>query len=137
MRRAAVILLLIPLGGCMADQTKTFAACQFPMARQFGKQQALEGGEVEICMKVHGYKLQISKYCPYGAISEIKLLCYQPNTWLGQIGYKIEMALRSNKEREDIYGRRRPDVGAHDRGPLGQYPCRSASTRNSLACVMG
>ena len=43
-------------------------------------------------------KLQISKYCPDDTISEIKLLCYQPKSRLGQLLYKIEMALRPGKE---------------------------------------
>jgi hypothetical protein len=93
MRRAAAVLLLIPLCGCVDDQTKTFAACQFSMARHFGEEKTWLGGEVEICMRARGFNLQISKYCPYETISESKLLCYRPNTWLAQIGYKIEMAL--------------------------------------------
>jgi hypothetical protein len=48
-------------------------------------------------MKARGFRLQISEHCPDDTISEIKLLCYQPKTWLGQIGRRIEMALRSNK----------------------------------------
>src|ERR1700724_2223286 len=85
-RLAAAALLVIPLGGCVADQKKTFAACQYPIAREFGKEQALLAGEVQTCMKVNGFKLQTSKYCPDDTVSEITLLCYQPKTWLGQIG---------------------------------------------------
>jgi hypothetical protein len=95
-RLAAAALLVIPLGGCVADQKKTFAACQYPIARQFGKEQALLAGEVQTCMKVNGFKLQTSKYCPDDTVSEITLLCYQPKTWLGQIGHKIEMAFTSS-----------------------------------------
>ena len=95
-RLAAAALLVIPLGGCVADQKKTFAACQYPIAREFGKEQALLAGEVQTCMKVNGFKLQTSKYCPDDTVSEITLLCYQPKTWLGQIGHKIEMALTSS-----------------------------------------
>ena len=73
MRRAAAALLMIPLCGCVADQKKTFAACQYPLARQFGKEQTLLAGEVETCMKVNGFKLQISKGCPDDTISEINL----------------------------------------------------------------
>jgi hypothetical protein len=93
MRRAAAVLLLVPLCGCADDQTKTFAACQFSMARHFGEEQTWLAGEVEICMRAKGFRLQISEYCPYGPISESKLLCYQPKAWLAQIGHKIEMAL--------------------------------------------
>jgi len=93
MRRAAAVLLLLPLCGCADDQTKSFAACQFSMARHFGEEQTWLAGEVEICMRAQGFKLQMSEYCPYETISESKLLCYQPKTWLAQIGYKIEMAL--------------------------------------------
>jgi hypothetical protein len=98
MRRAAAALLMIPLCGCVADQKKTFATCQYPMARQFGKEQTLLAGEVETCMKINGFKLQISKDCPDDTISGINLLCYEPKTWLGKIGHKIEMALWSDKE---------------------------------------
>ena len=98
MRRAAAALLMIPLCGCVADQKKRFATCQYSMARQFGKEQTLLVGEVETCMTMNGFKLQISKGCPDDTISEINLLCYEPKTWLGQIGHKIELALRSDKE---------------------------------------
>jgi hypothetical protein len=98
MRRAAAALLMIPLCGCVADQKKTFATCQYPMARQFGKEQTLLAGEVETCMKINGFKLQISKDCPDDTIRGINLLCYEPKTWLGKIGHKIEMALWSDKE---------------------------------------
>jgi hypothetical protein len=98
MRRGAVVLLVIPLCGCMAGQTKTFAACQTEsMARHFGQRQVVAPREVETCMKVHGFMLRVSKYCHFDAISAVKLLCYQPDTWLGQVGYEIEMALRFNE----------------------------------------
>lgn len=98
MRCVGAALLLIPLCGCMADQKATFAACQYPMARQFAKEEASLAGEVETCMKMNGFKLQASKHCPDHAISEMALLCYQPRTWLGRMGHNIEMALRSDRE---------------------------------------
>jgi hypothetical protein len=97
MRRAATVLLVIPLCGYMAEQKKTFATCRFSLARDFGDEQTWLAGYMETCMKARGFRLQISEHCPDDAISESKLLCYQPKTWLGQIGRKIEMALRSNK----------------------------------------
>jgi hypothetical protein len=48
MRRAAAVLLVIPLCGCMAEQKKPFAACRFSLTRDFGDEQTWLAGYMEL-----------------------------------------------------------------------------------------
>jgi hypothetical protein len=96
MKVCAAALLPVLLGGCMAEQTTSIGACTLEsMNRHFGQKPVVASNEVERCMRVQGYILQTSRYCPYPP-NETNPRCYQPDSWLGQIGYQIEMAFLSD-----------------------------------------
>jgi hypothetical protein len=94
----AYIAALLPafLGGCMDEQTTTLGACTLEsINRHFAQKPVIASNEVERCMRVQGYNLRTSRHCPYPP-NETNPRCYQPDTWLGQIGYHIEMVIRSD-----------------------------------------
>ncbi len=100
MKRAALILLVLPLSGCFAEQKQQIAACKLEAQRLYPNDQPESnrfGNYITTCMEAHGYESKIpSKGCFVPHLSADNAACYQPGTWLGRIGYQIEMAFKSN-----------------------------------------
>src|ERR1700674_4422982 len=98
MRRVALVMLALMLCGCMKDQAITHATCKLEsMSRNFNSSTSKEAiDEIVRCMSLNGYTKRISKYCPYVGVGDASTPCYQPDSWLGRIGYQIEMVSKSN-----------------------------------------
>lgn len=88
--RIAIVLLTLTVGGCMEDQAKTALACR-TAALTHNKDVAAETVK---CMSLNGYTKRVSRYCPHLAVGDVDTVCYQPDSWVGQIEYQIEMAFR-------------------------------------------
>jgi hypothetical protein len=97
--RIALVIIVLTLGGCIEDQAKTAGMCRSEaLTREFGAPAYKDtAAETVKCMSLNGYTKRVSRYCPHLTVGDMKTICYQPDSWLGWIGFQIEMALKPNE----------------------------------------
>jgi hypothetical protein len=97
-RVVAILIVAATVGGCLKDQTMTHATCTMEMLnRNFNAPTSANAGQdFDRCMNQNGYKKNQSRFCTHVPLGRASQDCYQPDTLWGQIGWQIEMALRSN-----------------------------------------
>jgi hypothetical protein len=97
MQRLWAIVLVLPLGGCSADQEQQLALCKVEAMRLYPNETTAEpfgkiGKYMEACMQARGYKFTASlSACPYGgAFPTDNPLCYVPTSLIGRLIYRLE-----------------------------------------------
>jgi len=100
MTRALVLLLALPLVGCMADQRKQLAKCISDAEREYPRTNWVDEGArqqyVWLCMAAHGYSLSPQqKICSESPDGDLVLYaqCYEPARRTPALLQKLEIAL--------------------------------------------
>jgi hypothetical protein len=104
MRPWWAIVLLLPLGGCFADQEQQLASCKLEAMRLYPGEELMSNSVVstnlseyvETCMVVHGYKFSasstVSSMCrPVIRVFQLNPYCYVPASWIGRLIYRLEI----------------------------------------------
>jgi hypothetical protein len=93
------IVLVLPLGGCVAEQQQQqLASCKLEAARAYPNEPAnIRGDEkvedyMETCMEAHGYEFSESATTCIADISAYKrdAPCYVPTSWFARLIYRLE-----------------------------------------------
>jgi hypothetical protein len=97
----AIVVLLLPLGGCFADQEQQLASCKLEAMRLYPGEELTSYSVVstkltdyvETCMKVHGYNFSASStWCrSYISAFQSNPYCYVPASWIGRLIYRPEI----------------------------------------------
>jgi hypothetical protein len=97
--RGALVMIALMLGGCIEDQAKTAGMCRSEaLTRDFNTPANKDtAAETVKCMSLNGYTKRASRYCQHLTVGDMKTICYQPDSWLGWIGFQIEMAFKPNE----------------------------------------
>ena len=89
---AITIVLLLPLGGCLADQQQQVASCKVDAMRLYPNESPFVSYKIEEyvtrCMEMHRYKYDAS---PHACVAPSKDdgLCYVPTSWIGRLMYSL------------------------------------------------
>jgi len=104
-KRVAVVLIALPLAGCIADQKQQIAACYVKAAQTYpgenlnvlspSSNQVKMADFVQACMASAGYDFTCQGY---PAVSD-RYRCYVPNSLVGKWAYSVEKKLFQNQER--------------------------------------
>jgi len=92
------IVLMLPLGGCFAEQEQQLASCKLEAMRLYPNENPAAfpsgkiGDYIDTCMGAHGYKFSLgpSSCKPHGYAFEIDPHCYVPTSWVGWLIYRLE-----------------------------------------------
>lgn len=100
MRRVAVLLMAIGLGGCVPNQAKDVATCQAEANRFYQTYKAVNPDDpssqyIIACMAAKGYDFTISPAdCDSRHPLPTQPTCYVPNGWLDWIIDRFRRALK-------------------------------------------
>jgi len=93
-------VLVLPLGGCFADQEQQLASCKLEAMRLYPDEELMPSSVVstkltdyvETYMMVHGYKFAESSTWCSSVISVFQLNphCYVPTSWIGRLIHRFE-----------------------------------------------
>jgi hypothetical protein len=87
------VVLLLPLGGCVADQQQQVASCKIDAMRLYPDKSPFVSYTIEEyvtrCMETHGYKYYPTPHACV-ALSRDDGRCYVPTSWLGRLIYRLE-----------------------------------------------
>jgi hypothetical protein len=97
MKRGVILVLLsLPLAGCLADQKQQIAACKLEATRLYPNEVPPLSDKlntyVRTCMEAHGYEYDaVQKKCEEGYMGMgTDAYCYVPASWFGRLTYKLE-----------------------------------------------
>jgi hypothetical protein len=90
---AVAIVLLLPLGGCFADQQQQLASCKVDAMRLYPDKSPFISYTIEEyvtrCMEMHGYNYS-SSLSACVAPTKDDPRCWAPTSWIGRLIYRLE-----------------------------------------------
>ena len=93
---AIAIILLLPLGGCFADQEQQLASCKLEALRTYPNEpDVILDAKIEdymaTCMETHGYKFSFAPSACKVATTSFKREphCYVPTSLIGRLIYRL------------------------------------------------
>jgi hypothetical protein len=102
MRRAAVLLVALALGGCLPEPGKDIAACETQAGRFYQTYKAVDPNDpsskyIIECMAAKGYDFTITPAdCDSRHPLPTQPACYTPTNWLAGIADQIRRSLTAN-----------------------------------------
>jgi hypothetical protein len=99
-RLLALLLVVIPLTGCLADQKRQLSQCTVDSLHTYptdtnGHTPYDRGHLVNLCMEAAGYEFSYSdRLCRPGVYASefTNTYCYRPVGWIGQLARRVEIA---------------------------------------------